>query len=430
MISLPRKQMEKQYAGTEKQMEETCRTFLWEELTILGAGIVVFSVLILALLWSNRKKTEEILLPRNEFGQGREEYSLVLSDGEDKREMILSVEEQKLTETERRDLFQHFFQDLKEQMRGENISLQQVNHPLCLEESLPPYPFSISYEPEELSCICLDGSPGEKAGSLKGEEKLQTGIRVTAVYGEYEESRRIPITLIAAENPVPTIWEETEEKVKREEETSRTQKTVRLSARAGEIWIEEKKRQTFTPLLCLCLALPLLLAVHRYEKIKTDGKKSHEAAERDFPAIVHQMNLYMGDAGLSFASAIHRMSEESARTARVGAESRAFAEIRWMDRQMKMGAGQREVCLEWGSRMKEERYRKLSVALSQMLSKGTRETRQFLEEMEQEAFQERVDRAREEGERASTQLLFPMIVLLCLSMAVILFPAVVSFQQF
>lgn len=430
MLSPLRRHMEKLYSGSEKRVEEKCQVFLWEELSILIAGIAVFFILVVGFLWHSLEKPEEILLQRNSFGQGSQEYSLVLSDGEEREELVLQVEEQRLTKKQREAVFQSFFQDLKKQMCGENISLQRVNRPLCLEDTLPSYPFSITYDPEDLSCICLDGSLGEKAKNLKEEEKLHTGIQVTAVYGEYEESRRIPITLVAAEKHIPTMWEKIETQLKKEEESSRDRKTLRLSSRAGKLWIEEEKNRYSFQIGCVLLALPLFLIVHRYEKIKTDGEKSHEAAERDFAVIVHQLTLYMGDAGLSFASAVHRMSAEYTRTHQSNTESRAFGEILWMDQQMRMGAGQREVCQEWGIRMKEERYRKLSVALTQILSKGTKEARQFLEDMEKEAFQERVDRAREEGERASTRLLFPMIVLLCLSMTVILFPAVVSFQQF
>ena len=50
--------------------------------------------------------------------------------------------------------------------------------------------------------------------------------------------------------------------------------------------------------------------------------------------------------------------------------------------------------------------------------------------MEQEAFRQRMDQAKKEGEEASTKLLFPMIVLLGMVMLLVMFPAIVRFRGF
>ena len=64
------------------------------------------------------------------------------------------------------------------------------------------------------------------------------------------------------------------------------------------------------------------------------------------------------------------------------------------------------------------------------MAKGTREGRVLMNHMEQEAFRQRIDQAKKEGEEASTRLLFPMIVLLGMVMLLVMFPAIVRFQGF
>ena len=54
----------------------------------------------------------------------------------------------------------------------------------------------------------------------------------------------------------------------------------------------------------------------------------------------------------------------------------------------------------------------------------------MLEEVERDAFRQRMDRARKEGEEASTKMLLPMIVLLLLVMLIVMYPAVISFSGF
>jgi len=54
----------------------------------------------------------------------------------------------------------------------------------------------------------------------------------------------------------------------------------------------------------------------------------------------------------------------------------------------------------------------------------------MMEAEEREAFQRRVERAKQEGEEAATRLLFPMIVLLCQVMLLVMYPALIRFQGF
>lgn len=75
-------------------------------------------------------------------------------------------------------------------------------------------------------------------------------------------------------------------------------------------------------------------------------------------------------------------------------------------------------------------YQKLSLILIQSFTKGGREAAMLMEAEEREAFHKRIDRAKKEGEEASTRLLFPMILLLCQVMLLVMYPALTRFQGF
>ena len=84
--------------------------------------------------------------------------------------------------------------------------------------------------------------------------------------------------------------------------------------------------------------------------------------------------------------------------------------------------------MQWGKRFKEPVYQKLALMLLQVTAKGSREGRLLMEQMEREAFRYRLDMAKKEGEEAATKLLFPMILLLCMVMILVMFPAILRFQ--
>ena len=176
----------------------------------------------------------------------------------------------------------------------------------------------------------------------------------------------------------------------------------------------------------VCIFIPL----HNYLKLQEEGKKCQEQAERDFPVIVHLLTLYMG-AGLSFFSAVKRISQNYQKQRELDDSKKyAFEKMMRMEQQMSNGVSQREACQDWGMQFRTDSYQKLSLILIQSFMKGGREAAMLMEAEEREAFHKRIDRAKKEGEEASTRLLFPMILLLCQVMLLVMYPALTRFQGF
>lgn len=88
--------------------------------------------------------------------------------------------------------------------------------------------------------------------------------------------------------------------------------------------------------------------------------------------------------------------------------------------------GENEITMQF----RTDSYQKLSLILIQSFTKGSKEAAMLMEAEEREAFHKRIDRAKKEGEEASTRLLFPMILLLCQVMLLVMYPALTRFQGF
>lgn len=211
-------------------------------------------------------------------------------------------------------------------------------------------------------------------------------------------------------------------------ETARTRLTMiygEAKIRAGQQ--EAGGRGAAVLFLVTCLCIP----VHNYLKLKEEGERHRKEAEKDFPVIVHLLTLYMG-AGLSFLSAVRRIGFHYQEQKEADAKQKkyAFERVLLMEQQMNNGMSQKEACQNWGMQFHSEAYQKLALILVQSFTKGSKEASTMMEAEEREAFQRRVERAKQEGEEAATRLLFPMIVLLCQVMLLVMYPALIRFQGF
>ena len=125
-----RKRMEGQYADTEQQMQLRVREFLVKEGMLVFWGMAVLAVMLASLAIYRFVEPPSLIFERNSFGEGEKEVSVILQNGEQEREYALTLGEQELSQEEERTLKDRFFDELEEEMAGENVSLRQVNREL------------------------------------------------------------------------------------------------------------------------------------------------------------------------------------------------------------------------------------------------------------------------------------------------------------
>lgn len=97
-------------------------------------------------------------------------------------------------------------------------------------------------------------------------------------------------------------------------------------------------------------------------------------------------------------------------------------------RELQNGVSEGRAYENFGLRCRLPCYLKLSALLEQNLKKGNKGLTQMLQAEVTEAFEQRKELAREQGEKASTRLLFPMVLMLAVVMLLVLIPAGMSMQ--
>lgn len=420
-----------QFYDSEQELERQTVDFIKKEIVLLFWGALLLFLLFIILVGGSCFAPENRRYERNSFGAGEIEIPLILEKDGTSKTYSLQLEEQRLSAEELNQVFSQFFKDLEENIKGKNTSLEAVTQSLVFEDSLEGYPFEISYEPEDSSYISWDGKPGDAFALLEPGESLSTGILVTAEYGAYCRSNRYEVHLVKTESRSQrNVFLKTMDNLRNKEKETRENKSFLLPEKYREVTIKPAGEEKPVGILFLLgIVILIFVPVHNYTELKEEEKRCREETVEDFPVIVHLLTLYMG-AGLSFASSVRRISEDYQKRQRKKKKKYAFEEILRMNRQMQMGVSQKEACISWGKRFQETMYHKLSFTLIQTISKGTREARTLMENTEKNAFLQRVDRAKKAGEEAATRLLFPMMVLLCLVMVLIMFPAFLRFRGF
>ena len=405
--------LKSQYTESEEQIRQRKEQFLKKQKKIILIEIIAGAVFLAFLIIRAAFLQDDILLSRNSFGQGSKEVQLSLKKDDKKKEITYKLDEQKLSAEEESKVYIQFFKKLKKIMMKNNTSLKQMQTPLNLPDTVDGYPFEITYELAEDGYIRLDGSINEEEqAKLKRGETYRTYIVVTARYGEYRKSKKYEIRIVPKKNISQTnVFYKIQQYLKKEEQENRYSHDIKIPSVYKDIEITKRQENQggISGILILFVTVCIFIPLHNYLKLQEEGKKCQEQAERDFPVIVHLLTLYMG-AGLSFFSAVKRISQNYQKQRELDDSKKyAFEKMMRMEQQMSNGVSQREACQDWGMQFRTDSYQKLSLILIQSFTKGGREAAMLMEAEEREAFHKRIDRAKKEGEEASTRLLFPMI---------------------
>ena len=105
-----------------------------------------------------------------------------------------------------------------------------------------------------------------------------------------------------------------------------------------------------------------------------------------------------------------------------------YEEMVKTNREICDGLSERAAYQKFAERTGIPMYQRFVRLLLQNLSKGSAGLYALLEQETENAYIQRRNFAKKRGEEAGTKMLFPMVLMLAIVMAIVLVPAVVSFQ--
>lgn len=385
---------------------------------------------LLVLIWYGMDimgigEEEVTRLERPVYGSGSYQEELEMKwkeeDGpEGKEQIVIEVEERKLTQKERDKMFHEILEQMGNRILADNTSADRVTGPLHLVEEVEGYPVSVAWISSHPQYVSWDGRLGEDIPA-KG-----TLVCLTAVL-RIEEEERIYTQYIKVYPPIPDSYAQVQRVIKEENNTA-GDGWLRLPSKLGDrnlIW-GRSREDTGKGLTLLAFLCPILLFFREKQAARKKEKEVHQQMLRDYPEIISKLTLLLS-AGMSLRRSVERIAKDYVNRKEKTQKRKAYEELLDTCRDMERGVSEKEAYQRLGERCGLLPYRTLSALLVQHLQKGSQGMGQMLEEEAKKAQELRQQQARILGEQASTKLLVPMIFMLLVVFVILIVPAWLSF---
>ena len=175
--------------------------------------------------------------------------------------------------------------------------------------------------------------------------------------------------------------------------------------------------------------LAVCLFFSEKEKEKKRQKERKQKLLLEYPDMLSKLVLLLG-AGMTVGGAWKRIATvyENKRQIRAVSQMPLYEEMLITCREIEGGISEEQAYERFGERCGERKFRKLGNLLTQNLRKGSRGLTVLLAQEVEESYEERKSEARKYGEEAGTKLLLPMVLMMGIIMAILIVPAVLSFQ--
>lgn len=392
-------------------------------LFVLFAGNL-FCLLIYISNMSNTLLKEGTRISRNAYGQGSIPVHLTAQMQGEINDIEFEINEQELTEEEIEDYYESILQIIPEMVLGKNEGPDNITTNLELFDSVPGFPFAITWESDNYELL---GSDGE----VKNYDLTDSAIVVlTGVfqYHDYRYEYQIPMQINPHEY-TKAEWTAKliENAIRSQDELSKTEAELVLPSSIGAEPVVFIERVEDSSRYLMVLVLLSIVVIHFSKKQEVDQKLEIRRKQLllDYPEIVNKLALYVG-AGMTVRNAFFKIGEDYKKQEHTAVRY-AYEEIILTCNEIRSGRSEMEAYDRFGRRCQIQKYIKLGTLLTQSIKKGSNDLIGILKQETREAFADRKNLAKKLGEEAGTKLLLPMMMMLCVVMIIIIVPAYFSF---
>lgn len=416
--------LKKIYPG--KRKEELIYLYLKKLISLLLPGITGVLLLMLIFLPGSKqgeKVLENNLLQRPEPGEQSKTIELEVEFAGEKRRVKVDVPARRYTSEQRQAKLEEAKAYIRNHYLGGNDSSEEIRSSLNLVEVIPESAVSIRWKTDLEGYVGLDGSIAWE--KVDREQKVE----ITAVlsYEAYQEEVPLELTIQPEkQTAAQSGWEKWRQGL--QNQTEKTAETTYLELPekidGKQVRYREWRGDEWKIVLGGGVFFLLMIPVALESRMKHDLEQRDRELRLEYPEILEQFVLLIG-AGMTIRSAWFRIVREYEGKRDRGKIQRKYAyeEMLVSVREMENGMSERRSYELFGKRTGILSYMKFSALLVQNLRKGTADLLDILEYETADAFRERKENARTLGEEASTRLLFPMMLMLALIFAMILYAA-------
>lgn len=354
---------------------------------------------------------------------GEEDTSQMLVVTEQGQDQDISVHVSSMTRSleEKNELIDLAMREIEETVLGENESPDMIYEDLDMRRTYQEGTVSALWKFD--NNLVIDTTGRLIRENIEEDTLVQATCTLTCEDSSqlYIQSFNIIKPTTATESGFKYLLEKSLEEM---DAHTRDKEVLVLPDRVGDVDLKWKLRDSNRgiQLALFGIVTSVMLYVAEKEDIKRKKRDRIKRMETDYPEIVSMLSLYVG-AGISVKGAFTRIAASKKHMVQAG-DHPGFEGVLMLTRDMDDGKGEIDAYKDFGKRMEQKDYRKLSLLLTQNLRKGSNQLIDQLEKEEHAAFEERKTRAKIAGEEASTKLLLPMMGLLIIVIVVLIFPAI------
>ncbi len=389
---------------------------------LAGVG---FALVLLAQSLRSSDLAEERFLKRRTAAYEKE---LELQIGEEEsQEIIISVEPQQMTKEACQDLLRHVKAQMAEYILGENRSFEEVRSDLNLISEIDGTPVTAVWELDSYEIMNLDGSIRRE--NLK-EEGTIVGLTAHLICGEeaaiYQAYAKVLPPILSSEE---IFEQELQEQLNQYqlESQERAYQELPQEIQGKRLRWKEKKSWTWLWILGVAFGSVPLLYVAKDQDLKKSLQEREQQMSRDYAQVVSKLVLLMG-AGMTTRNAWEQIVRDYQAKREAGKSSvrYVYEEMTLAIHEMQSGVAEGSAYANFGQRCGVPCYLKLAALLEQNLKKGNKGLTALLKVEVQEAFAQRKNLAKIQGEETAAKMMFPMILLLVVVMLLVMIPAAMS----
>ncbi len=411
--------------GNLRQTEAAVEAYYVQMITMVIL-IMAVTILVSILAYASRFINTEagIHVVRQDYGEDSSTLTVFYEDESDHiQEIDVEIPSVQYRPQELAQEFTEGFQYLEQLLPGDNTSLKNVQYDLRMEEEIPESGLTVTWTSGNYELLSDSGEIHNK--DLQEPEAVL--LRLELSYQDTTDSREYEIIIQPAQL---SKEDEERESIKLALEAEIAEQSYEQEFDLPATWngIQLQATKTGNNMWLLLLLLGVVFAglfvFQRRNQLQEQMKQRKKRLSREYSYFINQIMLFTS-AGATLKGTMERIVVQYEKLERT--EEPLYQELVQLKNEIHTGVSQEQAYYHFGRRVGVLSYIKLSSLLTQQLRKGSGGIAEQLEQEEHDAFERRKESARKYGEEAGTKLLFPMILLMIVSMVLVMYPALASF---
>lgn len=417
----------------DRNLERNIRELIYKKIAV-ATGVVflagVFGGLIFILEIQSDGQAD--IIDRPQTGEASTEVAVTARKaGEDTEYNVgITVQPKQLTEEEAFENFARAQEEMEQIIVGENESLDHVTKNLNLVTQMPEYGMSLSWQTDRYHLLTSDGQV-KNTEMNNTDPAIPVGLTVVMSCGQYEKELQLTVQIYPPDRTEEQQFEkELEDSIRQEEQDSVTEDQLKLPDQINGAKLSySSKKENLESMIAVLGIVGAFVGVLGVEiQRKKDIQSRKEKLQSEYAEMVSKMTLLIG-AGMTIRKAWTKIVRDyqHQKSSRNAAFRECYEEMIYTLNQIESGKSEAQAYIEFGKRCERKEYMKFSSLLEQNLKKGNKSLIRLLENESDDAFLQRINLARKQGEEAGTKLLLPMGLMLIIVMVIVVIPAFMSF---